>query len=271
MTDPYQGMGGRVGAAGGRPMFGKYRGKVIDNEDPLFLGRVLAMVAAVPGMEINWCLPCTPYAGAGVGFYAIPPIDANVWIEFEGGDVNYPIWVGCFWGEGETPIVTEEPPNPFIKTLKTQCMTLTLNDTPEVGGFTLTCIPPSVTTPLSMVFNSEGIKITAPPAMVSLITEQGITLEFPPDTITLTAEGVEILVAETVVSVTEALVSVEAPVISGVADEGVSFQAGADLNLAAAGAMAMEAGLDASFTGGAAVNIEAGGDVTVLGALVMVG
>ncbi|MGA2129317.1 MAG: phage baseplate assembly protein V, partial [Xanthobacteraceae bacterium] len=81
--------------------FGKYRGKVLDNADPLMLGRILAEVAAVPAMRMNWCVPCVPYAGAGVGFYAMPPVDANVWIEFEGGDVNFPIWSGCFWADNE--------------------------------------------------------------------------------------------------------------------------------------------------------------------------
>ena len=60
--------------------YGKYRGKVIENIDPLFQGRIIAEVPSISGSVLNWALPCTPYAGPGVGFYAIPPIGANVWI-----------------------------------------------------------------------------------------------------------------------------------------------------------------------------------------------
>ncbi len=28
---------------------------------------------------------------------------SGVWIEFEGGDVSYPIWAGCYWLDGEQP------------------------------------------------------------------------------------------------------------------------------------------------------------------------
>jgi hypothetical protein len=84
-------------------LFGKYRGKVKNNLDPLGLGRILAEVPAVR-MSLNWCMPCVPYAAGGVGFHAIPPIGTNVWIEFEGGGIDYPIWSGCFWLEGEIPI-----------------------------------------------------------------------------------------------------------------------------------------------------------------------
>src|SRR5689334_1403488 len=98
--------------ASGKPnikrFYGKYRGKVIDNVDPLFLGRIMALVPAISEIPLTWAMPCVPYAGPGVGFYAIPPLDANVWIEFEGGDPDYPIWTGCFWEEGQVPL--EAPP-----------------------------------------------------------------------------------------------------------------------------------------------------------------
>ena len=60
------------------PFFGKYRGRVIDNADPLIIGRVKALVPAISDMDLNWAMPCAPYAGPKVGFYAIPPADANV-------------------------------------------------------------------------------------------------------------------------------------------------------------------------------------------------
>jgi len=83
-----------------KQFFGKYRGKVAANKDPLNLGRIQVSVPAIFGEgRQSWALPCTPYAGKDVGFFTIPPVDANVWVEFEGGDPDYPIWSGCFWGK----------------------------------------------------------------------------------------------------------------------------------------------------------------------------
>ena len=78
---------------------GKYRGVVTDNADPEKLGRVRARVPDVTGSDqTGWALPCAPFTGAGVGFYALPENNACVWIEFEHGDPDYPIWTGGFWG-----------------------------------------------------------------------------------------------------------------------------------------------------------------------------
>ena len=70
--------------------YGKHRGLVVSNEDPLMLGRVQARVPSVLGDVVSgWALPCAPFTGDGVGMYAIPPIGAGVWIEFEAGDPDY--------------------------------------------------------------------------------------------------------------------------------------------------------------------------------------
>ena len=77
---------------------GKYLGIVVDNDDPKSLLRLRVRVPEVTGDEITgWCLPCVPYAGQDVGFFFLPESGAAVWIEFEGGDVSYPIWTGCWW------------------------------------------------------------------------------------------------------------------------------------------------------------------------------
>src|SRR4051812_15362894 len=83
--------------------YGKYRGTVINNMDPLSLGRIIVQVPAVLGLiPSSWALPCVPFAGKGTGFYFIPDIGSNVWIEFEGGNSGSPIWVGCFWGDPDS-------------------------------------------------------------------------------------------------------------------------------------------------------------------------
>jgi hypothetical protein len=85
--------------------YGKYRGLVAINVDPLNLGRLKAMVPEVLGeIPSSWALPCAPYAGTGAGFFAVPPIGAGVWIEFEAGDVSRPIWTGAWWATGEVPM-----------------------------------------------------------------------------------------------------------------------------------------------------------------------
>ena len=85
--------------------YGKYRGLVAINVDPLNLGRLKALVPEVLGeIPSSWALPCAPYAGTGAGFFAVPPIGAGVWIEFEAGDVSRPIWTGAWWATGEVPM-----------------------------------------------------------------------------------------------------------------------------------------------------------------------
>jgi uncharacterized protein involved in type VI secretion and phage assembly len=82
--------------------FGKYRG-IIEEVDAKTM-RVKATVPAVLGGDSSvWCMACVPYAGKGVGFCFLPEPGAGVWIEFERGDVEFPIWTGCFWFQDEVP------------------------------------------------------------------------------------------------------------------------------------------------------------------------
>jgi hypothetical protein len=84
--------------------FGKYRGKVENPIDLQGLGRIQVSVPDVLGSgKMAWAMPCLPGAGASVGFFAIPPKDAKVWVEFERGDPDYPIWSGGFWDIGDAP------------------------------------------------------------------------------------------------------------------------------------------------------------------------
>jgi hypothetical protein len=149
-----------------RQFFGKYRGKVENNLDPMMQGRVQVSVPAVLGDgRMSWAMPCAPYGGSGVGLFLVPPVGANVWVEFEGGDPNYPIWAGCFWGVGEAPAV---PAIPQMKVFKTDGITMTLSDIPGAGGFTLEVGPPVVPTPLKLVFNASGIEMSNTAAVIKL-------------------------------------------------------------------------------------------------------
>lgn len=96
--------------------FGKYRGKVTANQDPQKRGGIEVMVPSVLGEQKLWALPCVPYAGPKVGFFAIPPVGAGVWVEFEEGRPGFPIWTGCFWAEGEIDSADASPDIAFWRT-----------------------------------------------------------------------------------------------------------------------------------------------------------
>ena len=94
-----------TGETGAQRFFGKYRGLVAGIDDPLALGRVLVEIPVLAEGVLNWAMPCAPYVGPGVGAIAVPPVRAEVWVEFEGGDPNSPIWTGCCWGMDRPPVV----------------------------------------------------------------------------------------------------------------------------------------------------------------------
>jgi uncharacterized protein involved in type VI secretion and phage assembly len=119
--------------------FGKYRGKVTDNRDPMQVGRIRAKVPDVLGdMDSGWATPCLPFSGQGMGFFAVPDVDAGVWIEFEHGDPDRPIWAGCFYGAAsELPPALLAPPYQKVIVKTKGGNTITLDDTPGVGGILL--------------------------------------------------------------------------------------------------------------------------------------
>jgi uncharacterized protein involved in type VI secretion and phage assembly len=92
--------------------YGKHRGLVVDNADPEHLGRLRLRIPSVLGGDVvtGWALPCVPYGGDGdQGFLFIPEVGAGVWVEFEEGDLEFPIWVGTYWSK---PGADSELPKP---------------------------------------------------------------------------------------------------------------------------------------------------------------
>ena len=239
--------------------WGKYKGRVVGNLDPEGLGRLQVDVASVPGSKLNWALPCAPYGGPGVGFFAVPPEEAQVWVEFEGGDPNYPIWVGCFWGEGEVPLGEGLPPR---KVFKTEYITMILDDTSEEGGFTLECIPPAVDVPLTIKCDAQGIRILCPEASIKM-TPESITLAVPEAEVTMTAETITITVPPASVEVTAETITATAPDIDMTADAAITIDAGLDATLTAGGALEIGAGGDSVLTAGGAIEVSASGDVSI--------
>jgi uncharacterized protein involved in type VI secretion and phage assembly len=142
-----------------KKFFGKYRGTVLNNIDPLQMGRIMAVVPDVSNLvPTTWALPCMPIAGKQCGMYMVPQIGAAVWIEFEQGDPDHPIWVGGFWGiVAEVPALALAgvPASPSI-VLQTQLQnSIVVSDLPgPAGGIIL-----KSTTGATIIVNDTGIYI----------------------------------------------------------------------------------------------------------------
>jgi uncharacterized protein involved in type VI secretion and phage assembly len=140
------------------PFLGKYRATVHNNVDPDRLGRIQAIVPSVTGTEhpSTWALPCLPAAGATMGLFTVPRQGAGVWIEYEGGDSDYPIWVGGYWGRGEVPDLVPE------ESLLAPTITL---QTPNGNGIVICDAP------------GKGILIQSASGATISITNDGITID----------------------------------------------------------------------------------------------
>lgn len=139
--------------------YGKYRGTVVNNIDPMQIGRIQVMVPDVSNLMLSsWAMPCAPVAGINMGMFTLPLIGAGVWVEFEQGDPDYPIWVGGFWGTAaEVPVLSRMVP-PVIPGITLQ--------TPLKNGIVISDVPGP----------TGGIQIqTATGAMIS-VTDIGILI-----------------------------------------------------------------------------------------------
>jgi uncharacterized protein involved in type VI secretion and phage assembly len=139
--------------------YGKYRGTVVNNVDPQQIGRIQAIVPDVSNVMLSsWAMPCVPVGGIQTGMFAVPPIGAGVWIEFEQGDPDYPIWTGCFWGTAaEVPALARTvPPAVSGITLQTVLQNgIVISDVPgPTGGIML-----KSATGAAIIVNDTGIYI----------------------------------------------------------------------------------------------------------------
>lgn len=141
---------------------GKFRATVLNNVDPESRGRLMLTIPDVLGiMPSTWAEPCTPLAGPpgpGMGVYLVPPIGAGVWVEFEHGDPNYPIWVGCRWGsQSDVPPLAQAglPVSPSIVMQTLGQHSFVISDLPgPTGGIMLKSMAGA-----SIIVNDTGIYI----------------------------------------------------------------------------------------------------------------
>lgn len=137
--------------------FGKYRATVLNNVDPLKIGRLQLQVPDVNALSpVTWAMPCAPLAGIQNGLFAMPITGSGVWVEFEQGDPEYPIWVGCFWGSAaEIPALAQSAPPPIASiTLQTPAQNgLIISDLPgPTGGIVIKSASGA-----SIIVNDTGI------------------------------------------------------------------------------------------------------------------
>lgn len=177
----------------GRKFYGRYRGKVAANVDPLGQGRLSVTVPDVYGLFPKmWARPSVPFAGPLMGTYVCPPpVGAGVWVEFEQGSPQKPVWVGCYW---------DDQPVPAEAGLMANAATKTGPGTPfmthEVAsaGTAVTQVPlplPVAPVPGTVTHYSQGASITIGPAGITLfaggtmmsLTPTGITIKTPSFTI----------------------------------------------------------------------------------------
>lgn len=163
----------------GKKWWGKYKGTVVQNADPEFRGRIMCTVPTVLGLTpSSWCEACAPLAGPTgppMGVYMVPPIGAGVWVEFEGGDPNKPIWTGCRFDKGNVPplaLANPLDPNICIQSfLQNMIMVSDMPPSPLTGGIILRS-----TLGAMIVVNDSGIYISnGKGAMITLI---GTAIDF---------------------------------------------------------------------------------------------
>jgi uncharacterized protein involved in type VI secretion and phage assembly len=156
--------------------WGKYRGTVLDNVDPMQLGRLMVQVPDVGGsIPSTWAMPCLPMTGKQSGVWVLPQIGAGVWVEFEHGDIDYPIWTGCWYGSAaEVPALAlaATPGMPNIVLQTGGQTTLMLSDTPgPTGGILLKTL-----TGAMIAINDVGITISNGKGATIVMTGPTVTV-----------------------------------------------------------------------------------------------
>ena len=160
--------------------YGKYRGIVTDIEDPWQIGRVRARVPDVMGdQESGWAMPSVPFGGSDMGFFALPKTGAGVWIEFEHGDPDYPIWSGCWFGSAaEVPPVLLTPPYKKFLVKTEGGNSVLLDDTPGEGGITLE--------------TSGGQKVILSAAGIEIDNGRGASIKLTGNTVSINGDALEV-------------------------------------------------------------------------------
>ena len=156
--------------------FGKYRGTVVQNVDPEQRGRIQVVVPDVSNVvPTTWAMPCVPLAAKSSGTYLVPQVGAGVWVEYEQGDADYPIWTGGFWGTvAEVPALAlaGNPVSPSIVIQSGLQHTISVSDVPgPTGGIML-----KSATGAMILVNDVGITISNGKGATIVMTGPTVTV-----------------------------------------------------------------------------------------------
>lgn len=85
--------------------YSSYRAVVADIEDPEHLQRLKLIIPVINELEPfeYWAFPKGVFYGNGYGTQNIPELGDMVWVEFEGGRPEIPLWEHGHPARGETP------------------------------------------------------------------------------------------------------------------------------------------------------------------------
>jgi uncharacterized protein involved in type VI secretion and phage assembly len=140
--------------------YGIYRGTVVNNIDPQQLGRITVSVPDVGGLTPStFAMPCVPLAGKQMGTFMVPQIGAGVWLQFEAGDPDRPVWSGGWWGtSSELPTLamagTPGDPNMVLQSMLQNM--IVISDLPGPTGGIMLKSPSGA----SVIVNDTGIYIS---------------------------------------------------------------------------------------------------------------
>jgi hypothetical protein len=96
------------------PLVALYEGVVVDNADPMMIGRVKLRVPGVLD-DSDWALPMGLPGGGEMrlGFFAVPPKGAEVKVWFVQGNPDRPCYVAGHWGapggQSQSPTPLQAP------------------------------------------------------------------------------------------------------------------------------------------------------------------
>jgi uncharacterized protein involved in type VI secretion and phage assembly len=201
---------GLVQQAGHRYV-GKYRGLVVDNADPEHLARVKVTVPSLFGPDVvtGWALPCVPVGGMpGQGWLAVPQVGAGVWVEFEEGDLEFPVVTGTFWsapdGTSEVPPaidadgadgeIADPPTRTILTTSKGHTIQLEDADDGELIHIR------EATHEHTILLDADGIRITdgngnhitMTADLFTVHSETALTIEAPGQALTIVADTIDL-------------------------------------------------------------------------------
>jgi hypothetical protein len=154
--------------------FGKYKGRVSSNTDELGRGRIKVTVDEILETP-TWAEPCVPYAAPGKGLLMVPPENGDVWVEFKEGDLQFPIWTGCFWSQPLSAPLTPIDPPATTKILALDGLTVKVNE--SAAGATV-----------EITVGTSAVSVEVSPSGVTIDAQGSVSISGIP----VTANGLEI-------------------------------------------------------------------------------